>query len=162
MKAEQPDLFWAYIKAASPLTDSETLALLSFSEWTPIRRRIAGNNHTPRNILDVLAVDPYPEVRAAVACNAASSRSTVERLIRDPRDEVRFEIAKCSDAPDYALRFLANDYDQQIRNAAMLTLRLFHAPAEQEVIEPEAPATFSSAYPFVPSQLPPDLPMRNG
>ncbi|MBY0550026.1 MAG: hypothetical protein K2W95_22315 [Candidatus Obscuribacterales bacterium] len=159
MKAEQPDLFWAYIKAASPLTDSETLALLSFSEWTPIRRRVAGNNHTPLNILDVLSVDPYPEVRAAVACNTGSPRSTVERLIRDPRDEVRLAIASCSEAPDYALRFLEKDYDQQISNAAKRTLRLFHPSVEPHVLEPP---TFSSPLPFGPSQLPPGFPMRNG
>lgn len=161
MRADQKDLFWAYIKAASPLTDSQSLSVLSFSEWTPIRRRVAGNYNTPQNILELLSLDSACEVRAAVACNPSCPRGLVEKLVRDFEPEVRLEIAKNAEAPEFALHILANDSHPLVRSAAKVTLRMWHAPGLEAPVEPRL-ELLPPVY-LLEQTLPiSDLPIRNG
>jgi hypothetical protein len=157
MTAERNDLFWAYIKAASPLTDANTLSMLSFCEWIPIRRRVAANYNTPPNVLEVLSVDPEDDVRLAVACNPSAPRNVIDRLLARSQATEKLEIAKSPDAPRYALERLLNDPAGEIRSAASLTLRLFHAPGTTM----EAQALLNPIFP-AGQMHPPDLPMRSG
>ncbi len=158
MAIEQNELFWAYVKAASPLTDPSTLSLLACCEWAPVRRRVAGNRHTPLNVLEFLSVDQAEEVRVALACNPSTPLSVVDRLVHDEPIEVRLEIAKNPDAQRIALDKLIRDDNSAVRGAAQVTLRLFHAPGTSN----EVP--LAALEPIFPPRagFPPDQPMRSG
>jgi hypothetical protein len=157
MTAERNDLLWAYVKAASPLTDTNTLAMLSFCKWTPIRRRVAANYRTPTSVLAVLSVDPEADVRLAVACNPAASTEVIDRLLAGMQPAERLEVARTPDTSRYALESLSNDPANNVRAAADLTIRLFYAPGTRA----ERPLPLPTL--FAPGQFyPPDLPMYKG
>lgn len=158
MAVEQDDLFWAYVKAASPLTDAATLTVLSFCEWVPIRRRVAANRSTPENVLHSLAVDPSDEVKVAIACNCACPNNVIDKVLANSTPQVRLDIARNADACKYALEKLIHDKNSAISAAARLTLRLFHAPGTAT----ETPPILHQVFPVAPGYPPPDLPIRTG
>ena len=98
------------------MTDPVALARLAGIE--DLQRAVAGNIHTPAEILDGLAGhEQEPTVREAVAENLSTTSDTLLRLAGDPTRHVRAAVPYHPDVPEQALVQLANDPVASVRKS---------------------------------------------
>lgn len=83
--------------------------------------RIARNEHTRANALDMLAdydvgdEELNVEIRIAILRNPNVSEATLDKLSHDQNFEVREYVAKCPKVPGYLMERLVDDPDNRVR-----------------------------------------------
>ncbi len=114
---EQEDLVQAerYRQAGHPATTSAMFNDLSFDKNAAIRKRVASNRKTPKNILLRLARDSEQSVKISIATNLSAPDEVYPILARDAMVAVRSVVARFEYVPVIALKILAKDKDVDIR-----------------------------------------------
>jgi hypothetical protein len=118
-----------YIKAGALDTPARELRELAKSAIVAIRRRVAENEITPPDVLQLLSRDPKPEVRIAVGLSLFAPADIVARLIRDEHDDVRHWLASAGYLPLELLEELALDANPYVAARALRTLDRLRASA---------------------------------
>ena len=80
---------------------------------------IAGNEHTPADVLASLALSDNIGVRRSVAGNKNAALATIEILMQDDDEVVKLEMARNPSTPLHILEALATDEDNNVRTAVM-------------------------------------------
>jgi hypothetical protein len=80
-----------------------------------VRKVVAGNPNTPRQVLTRLATDEEPAIRRCVAVNPKTPIDVLRRLATDTSSEVRLAITENPNAPTEVLVSLATDFDGDVR-----------------------------------------------
>lgn len=112
------------VVAGNPNTPKQVLSRLSDDEISAIRRGVAENPKTPVDILRKLANDRCPEVRLAVAENPQTPQDTLSMLSVDGHVDVRFGVAENPHMPEDILLLLAQDDNPYVRCRALKTLQM--------------------------------------
>lgn len=110
-----------YIRAGVT-ADKALLSILSRSECSAVRRRVAENCNTPSEILCMLAHDPDAEVRIEVALNASTPEIIIKQLLCDRDVDVRFALAEAGSLSESFLRLLAADENCYVAQRAAKSL----------------------------------------
>lgn len=113
--ANASDQVERYRQAGHPATTAAMFADLSLDLDASIRKRVASNRKTPKNILLRLASDPDQSVKISVATNLSAAENVYFILARDPMQAVRSVVARFEYVPVIALEILAKDKDVDIR-----------------------------------------------
>jgi hypothetical protein len=95
---------------------AETLTKFSKSKNFEIRKFVAGNPRTPKEVLVSLSYDSDPEIRRQVAWNETTPLEVLYDLSNDKDDEVRRAIASRDNLPRNILTKFMNDKDTIVRN----------------------------------------------
>lgn len=112
------------VVAGNPNTPKQVLSRLSDDDISAIRRGVAENPKTPVDILRKLANDKCPEVRLAVAENPQTPQDTLSMLSEDTHVDVRFGVAENPHMPEDILLQLAQDDNPYVRCRALKTLQM--------------------------------------
>ena len=104
-----------YRQAGHPATTPAMFDELSRDEDASIRKRVASNRKTPKNILLRLANDRDQGVKIALATNLSAPDSVYLLLSRDAMLAVRSVVARFEYVPVLALEILSKDKDVDIR-----------------------------------------------
>ncbi|MDH5395674.1 MAG: hypothetical protein OEW97_05330 [Gammaproteobacteria bacterium] len=104
-----------YREAGHPQTSVSRLIELSLVKDASIRKQVASNRKTPKDVLLRLASDPDSSVKIAVATNLSGPDEMYIILARDPAVAVRSVVARFEYVPLSALSILANDEEVDIR-----------------------------------------------
>ena len=104
-----------YRQAGHPATTPAMFKSLSFDKDAAIRKRVASNRKTPKNILLRLASDPDQSVKISIATNLSAPDEVYLILARDSMQAVRSVVARFEYVPVIALKILAEDKDVDIR-----------------------------------------------
>jgi hypothetical protein len=108
-EGEEQDL---HQSSARPLSQSQLLGELNVLH---VRRVVAGNPNTPRQVLLRLAEDRSVLIRSAVAANPKSPPDLLRVLSTDESSEVRLAVAENINAPWELLLKVAGDTDADVR-----------------------------------------------
>lgn len=108
---EQENLIQAnrYRQAGHPATTAVMFEMLSYDEDAALRKRVASNRKTPKNILLRLASDPDQSVKISVATNLSAADDVYLILARDSMQAVRSVVARFEYVPILALKILVKD-----------------------------------------------------
>lgn len=112
------------VVAGNPNTPKQVLSRLSDDGISSIRRGVAENPKTPVDILRKLSADHCPEVRLAVAENPQTPQDTLSMLSEDEHVDVRFGVAENPHMPEDILLQLAQDDNPYVRCRALKTLQM--------------------------------------
>jgi hypothetical protein len=112
------------VVAGNPNTPKQVLTRLGEDNSESIRRAVAENPKTPVDLLRKLAFDSHPEVRLAVAENIHTPRETLSLLANDENADVRYGVAENPHMPENILVSLARDENPYVRCRALKTLQM--------------------------------------
>lgn len=121
---ELDELHIRRIVAANPNTPKDVLERLAKDSAGLVRRHVAENPHTAPEVLKLLAYDQEQEVRLAVAENSSTPTDLLARLGSDPDVDVRYGVAENPHMPMSILAELARDDNPYIRCRALKTLKI--------------------------------------
>src|SRR5262249_3788253 len=89
-----------------------------------VRQAVAGNPHTPREVLQRLAQDRGAGVRTRVAEHLQTAPEMFSLLAQDHDEEVRQAVARNGQTPPELLATLAQDAKRKVRRSATIVRRL--------------------------------------
>lgn len=112
------------VVAGNPNTPKQVLARLATDTMPNIRRRVAENPKTPVDVLMMLAYDENPDVRLGVAENPNTPADVLRVLSIDDDADVRFGVAENPHMPEEILVLLCEDDNPYIRCRALKTLQM--------------------------------------
>ena len=112
------------VVAGNPNTPKQVLARLSTDTMPNIRRRVAENPKTPVDVLMILAHDDQADVRLGVAENPNTPSEVLSILALDEDVDVRFGVAENPHMPEEILVRLSEDDNPYIRCRALKTLQI--------------------------------------
>jgi len=112
------------VVAGNPNTPKQVLTRLGEDSNEAIRRAVAENPKTPVDMLKKLAFDGHPDVRLAVAENSHTPRETLTLLAGDENADVRYGVAENPHMPENILLSLARDENPYVRCRALKTLQM--------------------------------------
>ena len=112
------------VVAGNPNTPKQVLAHLSEDVLPTIRRRVAENPRTTPEILTNLAKDMDCDVRLSVAENPSTPPEILSMLSCDEDVDVRFGVAENPHMPEDILLKLSEDDNPYIRCRALKTLQM--------------------------------------
>jgi len=124
MQAELDVLQVRKVVAGNPNTPRQVLARLAEDSSAYIRKSVAINPKTPPDVLKRLASDQNSEVRLAVAENPHIPAEILEMLVADTDVDVRFGVAENPHIHEDVLFQLTNDDNPFVRHRAMKTLEM--------------------------------------
>lgn len=124
MQAELDVLQVRRVVAGNPNTPRQVLARLAEDESAYIRKSVAVNPKTPADVLKRLASDQNGEVRLAVAENPHIPADILDMLVNDSDVDVRFGVAENPHIHEDVLLKLAGDDNPFVRHRAMKTLEM--------------------------------------
>ena len=104
-----------YRLAGHPATTATMFASLFSDADAAIRKRVASNRKTPKNILLRLANDPAQEVKISLATNLSADEEIYRILAKDHMLAVRSVVARFEYIPAIALEILSQDNEVDIR-----------------------------------------------
>ncbi len=133
------------VVAGNPNTPKQVLARLASDPLPTIRRRVAENPKTPTEVLVALAGDAHAEVRLAVAENGNTPPEVLSGLAGDQDLDVRFGVAENPHMPEEILLRLSEDENPYVRCRALKTLQCMSPEAQSRVnliLEPGYGQTF--------------------
>ena len=120
---EVEDLHVRRIVAANPNTPKQVLARLAEDRACVIRKHVAENPQTSAEVLKRLATDAEIDVRLAVAENPSAPSEILACLANDSDVDVRYGVAENPHMPIGILAELAKDDNPYIRCRALKTLK---------------------------------------
>ena len=106
-----------YRQAGHPATTALMFNDLSYDSDASIRRRVASNRKTPKNILLRLAKDLDQSVKISLATNLSAADEVYLILARDSMLAVRSVVALFEYVPVVALGILAKDEEEEATDA---------------------------------------------
>ncbi len=112
------------VVAGNPNTPRQVLLRLAEDANVSIRRAVAENPRTPIEVLKKLVFDPDSEVRMAVAENKNSPAEILALLARDENVDVRYGVAESPHMPEAILVALAHDDNPYVRCRSLKTLQM--------------------------------------
>lgn len=112
------------VVASNPNTPRQVLERLASEESAVIRRHVAENPKTPVDILRKLSGDTDSDVRLAVAENEHTPADVLGVLSQDEDDDVRYGVAENPRMPENILLELSRDDNPYIRSRALKTLHM--------------------------------------
>jgi len=112
------------VVASNPNTPRQVLERLACEISPLIRRHVALNPRTPEDILRKLAVDAETDVRLAVAENTHTPQDILTVLSCDLDTDVRYGVAENPHMPEGILVELTQDDNPYIRCRALKTLQM--------------------------------------
>ena len=112
------------VVAGNPNTPKQVLARLAVDDSAAIRRAVAENPRTPVDILKTMVTDSDYEVRLAVAENSNTPADSLTLLASDKSADVRYGVAESPHMPEQILIDLAHDENPYIRCRALKTLQM--------------------------------------
>lgn len=112
------------VVAGNPNTPKQVLARLAEDRLPGIRRRVAENPRTPLEALSRLATDADSDVRLAVAENPNTPPEILATLSEDENVDVRYGVAENPHMPEEILLKLSEDDNPYIRCRALKTLQM--------------------------------------
>lgn len=118
------------IVAGNPNTPKQILERLAEDSTPAIRQRTAENPNTPVKILNELAHDEHGEVRLAVAENLSTPQDTLAYLASDEDMDIRYGVAENPHMPEDILVQLCEDENPYVRCRALKTLQML-SPTSQ-------------------------------
>jgi hypothetical protein len=121
------------VVAGNPNTPKEILEKLAEDTFPAIRCRIAENPKTPIKVLNRLAGDEYSEVRLAVAENPSTPEETLAALSSDQDTDVRYGVAENPHMPEDILVQLCEDDNPYVRCRALKTLQMMSPTSQSRV-----------------------------
>ena len=124
MQAELDVLQVRKVVAGNPNTPKQVLARLAEDPSAYIRKSVAINPKTPTDVLKALATDQNSEVRLAVAENPHIPAEVLALLVADTDDDVRFGVAENPHIHEDVLFQLTTDENPFVRHRAMKTLEM--------------------------------------
>ncbi len=113
------------VVARNPNTPKQVLAKLIEDSDSNVRHGIASNPKTDSDLLQKLAFDIDKDVRLAVAENPNTPPVTLSLLSDDEDVDVRFGVAENPHMPEKILLKLAHDENAYVRCRALKTLQIF-------------------------------------
>lgn len=110
----------ALLHSSPPVTESKLrrLRLLALSPEPGIRQSVAGNPHTPIDLIGVLAQDREASVRASVARSEAAPPGVLQSLAGDPEVPVRCWVAVNRSTAREVVAALSDDPAAEVRSLA--------------------------------------------
>jgi hypothetical protein len=96
-------------------SDALESALLNELNVLHVRRVVAGNPNTPRQVLQRLATDRSVVIRSAVASNPKATVDMLQVMAEDPSSEVRLAVTENTNTPWELLLKVASDPDPDVR-----------------------------------------------
>jgi HEAT repeat protein len=124
MQAELDVLQVRKVVAGNPNTPRQVLARLAEDSSAYIRKSVAVNPKTPPDVLKRLASDQNSEVRLAVAENPHIPAEILAMLVEDADVDVRFGVAENPHIHEDVLFQLTTDENPFVRHRAMKTLEM--------------------------------------
>ncbi len=121
------------VVAGNPNTPRQVLTRLSMDESASIRRAVAINPKTPVEVLERLASDQVSEVRLAVAENPNAPENVLISLSADESVDVRYGMAENPHVPEEVLFKLTTDENPYIRCRATKTLQMLGPDVESRL-----------------------------
>lgn len=121
------------VVAGNPNTPKQVLERLAADSMPNIRRRTAENPRTPVDILRRLAEDEHCDVRLAVAENPHTPPDVLAMLGNDPDADVRYGVAENPHMPEDILVKLSDDDNPYVRCRALKTLQMLSPEAQQRL-----------------------------
>ena len=118
------------VVAGNPNTPKQILEKLAGDDFPAIRRRTAENPNTPVKVLQELACDQHSDVRLAVAENPSTPQETLAILATDEDSDVRYGVAENPHMPEDILVRLCEDDNPYVRCRALKTLQML-SPTSQ-------------------------------
>lgn len=112
------------VVASNPNTPRQVLERLAAEDSAVIRRHVAENPKTPVDILRKLSNDRDSDVRLAVAENEHTPADVLSTLSKDEDDDVRYGVAENPRMPEDILLELSQDENPYIRSRALKTLQM--------------------------------------
>ena len=104
-----------YRQAGHPSTSAALFKDLSLDKDAAIRKRVASNRKTPKEILLLLARDLEQSVKISVATNLSAPNAVYPILAHDDMIALRSVVARFEYVPVIALKILAKDKEVDIR-----------------------------------------------
>lgn len=124
MEADGDILQVRRVVAGNPNTPKQVLVRLAGDRNESIRRAVAENPRTPVDIIRLLARDKSSDVRLAVAENSHTPTDILALLAEDEDPDVRFGVAESPHMPENILVQLARDENPYVRCRALKTLQM--------------------------------------
>ena len=118
------------VVAGNPNTPKQVLEKLAADSFSAIRRRVAENPGTPAKLLMKLATDTNSDVRLGVAENPHTPPETLTLLSKDEDSDVRYGVAENPHMPEEILIQLTEDENPYVRCRALKTLQML-SPTSQ-------------------------------
>lgn len=118
------------VLAGNPNTPKQILEKLAGDDFPAIRCRTAENPNTPVKILQELAGDQHSDVRLAAAENPSTPQETLAILAADEDTDVRYGVAENPHMPEDILVKLCEDDNPYVRCRALKTLQML-SPTSQ-------------------------------
>jgi len=112
------------VVAGNPNTPRQVLLRLADDGDASIRRAVAENPRTPIEVLKKLIFDGDAEVRMAVAENKNTPAEILAILARDVNADVRYGVAESPHMPEDILIALAHDENPYVRCRSLKTLQM--------------------------------------
>ncbi|MCC6980288.1 MAG: hypothetical protein IT343_18355 [Candidatus Melainabacteria bacterium] len=112
------------VVASNPNTPRQVLERLAADDSAVLRRHVALNPRTPVETLRKLAEDTQADVRLAVAENIGTPQEILAALSSDPDMDVRYGVAENPHMPEDILVELTQDDNPYIRCRALKTLQM--------------------------------------
>lgn len=120
-----------YIKAGSQSCSPQEMERLAHSEIDRIRLRVAENQATPIELLELLSKDRNPDVRVAVGTNPSTPADISYSLAFDEDPNVRLGLADDINSPLELLEKLMEDENPYVSCRARQTKDLIVARIQQ-------------------------------
>ncbi|HEY9772857.1 MAG TPA: HEAT repeat domain-containing protein [Planktothrix sp.] len=111
------------VVAGNPNTPKQVLARLATDESHEIRRIVSENPKTGVDVLHKLAYDTHTDVRLAVAENRNTPSETLAILSKDDHVDVRYGVAENPHMPEQILFELCQDDNPYVRCRALKTMQ---------------------------------------
>lgn len=137
------------VVAGNPNTPRQVLTRLAEDSMPSIRQRIAENPRTPEEILVSLSKDEHSDVRLAVAENPNTPPSVLALLAEDLDCDVRYGVAENPHMPEEILLRLSEDDNPYVRCRALKTLQMLSPEAQvrlQILMQPGYGGTFRNGH----------------
>lgn len=112
------------VVAGNPNTPKQVLSRLSEDSMPTIRQRVAENPKTPTDVLVNLSGDEHSDVRLAVAENPNTPPEILAVLADDEDLDVRYGVAENPHMPEEILLKLSEDDNPYVRCRALKTLQM--------------------------------------
>jgi hypothetical protein len=130
----QPDILQIRkVVAGNPNTPRQVLTRLATDEEAAIRRCVAVNPKTPIDVLRCLATDKSSEVRLAITENPNAPTEVLVSLATDFDVDVRYGVAENPHMPEDILFKLSTDENPYVRCRAMKTLQMLAPDAQSRL-----------------------------
>jgi hypothetical protein len=137
------------VVAGNPNTPKQVLARLAGDQLPGIRQRVAENPKTPVEVLVSLAADEHPDVRLAVAENSNTPPEVLATLATDCDLDVRYGVAENPHMPEEILLRLSDDENPYVRCRALKTLQMMSPEVQsrlQMMMQPGFGSTYRQGY----------------